>query len=328
MHITKEEIQSMPKEVQLRLSLTTYLSEMVDRYFDRGKELEKHGWTSHLPLWGQGPKLFEFASQEVQKEKEKELERVSTAILGVKCKDPEKVKEEKIKRIEERKRLAIDTGKNWLAYESGFRQEIVKMQSQQRALYFKRKRELDELVFAERKKEVENTQHGYYAQYNGVSPSNKLKLYKQVLGDKLGKLGFTLDKKQSRKQRPVFTKETSNNTGWKYRISSETGEMMGSVPARMQANGRLFIGQIKMYYEFGPSDQTDIYSPIIFTPESFFPIANSLHADVYSSIYDSLEELEVSLMAYTDMYTIIHEELELYLEKGVELAKDLNLVNK
>lgn len=101
---------------------------------------------------------------------------------------------------------------------------------------------------------------------------------------------------------------------WLIRIRIVEGDLLRSIPVR-QPSGRLSIATLKMGLQAVDLKQNKF---IGFSLEDLVPIKNSLFSDVFSRIYDSLDQLLFAVQASIASYSTVENEFESCVLEGIK----------
>jgi hypothetical protein len=170
--------------------------------------------------------------------------------------------------------------------------------------------------------EIERHSIGLYKKYDETPPS-RLKLYKAVMKERARKLGFTFDKGLSTSHSPIFSKDFISP--WRLCIRIEPRELRWTKKPGPQLPPAMHEWRPWLSFQFGLVHQENrgakdsIESNLLFECGWFSPIAAYPfhHCDRH---FESLEELEVIILFHLKMYSLIQEDFEKCLYKGLDSA--------
>jgi len=101
---------------------------------------------------------------------------------------------------------------------------------------------------------------------------------------------------------------------WLLRIRIGENDLLRQTPVRMH-NGKLSIATNILYLQVVDLEQNRFIS---FALEDLVPLKNELSMNVYSPVYDSLEQLLFVVQASLLSYSVVESEFESCLLKGID----------
>ncbi|MDX1453187.1 MAG: hypothetical protein R3183_11570 [Oleiphilaceae bacterium] len=176
----------------------------------------------------------------------------------------------------------------------------------------------------ERRRELSAKTKGYARGYDESNPRHRKQIYRDIMDNEGGLLGFARDSAFSSNQM-IYSKPICGD--WKVGFYIDSSNLLKKGRG---ASGKK-VGKIEFYFSIVSIknihyDLSMMDSCITFIMNSLVPTGRLPKLYVYDS-FRSLTELEVCLLAYLDMYASLQEQFESLALEGLNRAKHIGILD-